>query len=146
MIVTNGELSLKNQGRVCGGNKRYEKLRATCIPNNGIDPLQTGERIVCTSCREYSLYSECVHAYAIWMIRNPDSAAPPRIAPGRPRVPVAEKTKWKNMRASSNKAKKRQASKTQQSGTQSSATSSSATESLPSQNAGDVPKRTDCGS
>ena len=34
------------------------------------DPLQAGERIVCLNCREFALFSQCPHAYAVHMMRN----------------------------------------------------------------------------
>eukprot|EP00397_Hematodinium_sp_SG-2012_P069468 GEMP01119598.1.p2 GENE.GEMP01119598.1~~GEMP01119598.1.p2 ORF type:complete len:138 (-),score=9.87 GEMP01119598.1:22-435(-) len=34
------------------------------------DPLQHEERILCTNCKQFSLYQECAHAYAAHCLRS----------------------------------------------------------------------------
>ena len=38
--------------------------------NPGADPLHTGERILCTNCREGALRSACTHAYSVYILRQ----------------------------------------------------------------------------
>ena len=74
----------------------------------GTDPLQNGKRIVCTSCRDYNLYSECVHAYAVWRLQNMEAIVRPKKGRGRPPKKAPDAKKWKNIKLSQLKKKRRE--------------------------------------